>query len=450
MEKSIKAYIMKYHMIEKNDTIWVALSGGADSVCLLHTLYKLSESLKFSLKAIHINHQLRPKEAMKDQLFCKKLCKKMEIPLLCKSVNVKAFQQEHKMTLEQAGRKVRYDIFSLLEGKVALGHHQDDQVETIIMNILRGTSGNGLLGIKPVNRKYIRPLLDTKKQDILLYMGKHNLSFQTDSTNQDNQFIRNAIRNRVLPLLDEVMKKDVKSNILKLSDLISKDMTYLNQQATKEASMILSKKNKHVLIDNKKISLLNKAIATRVLRQAIILYKGNIVDIEAIHIEQLLNICNQNKTGNGMDLPGQLRVLVQFGYTYIYIPTIIEKIKYELKIPGEVYIKEKNLLITTSICSDYKKTKPDSDTHYFSYDNIHKSLYIRNRSEGDIIYPAKGNGHKKLKKYFIDKKIDRFQRNDLLLIVEGNNILYIQDREYGKEYLPQNGQKILKITVLER
>ncbi len=450
MEKLVQTYIIKHHMIEKGDTIWVALSGGGDSVCLLHILHKLSESLKFSLKAIHINHQIRSKEAMDDQLFCEKLCQNLKIPFMIKSVNVKEYQRKHKMSLEQAGRKVRYEIFSSLDGKVALGHHQDDQVETIIMNLLRGTSGDGLCGMQSVNGKYIRPLLETKKQDILIYLKKYNLSFQTDSTNLDNQFSRNAIRNRVLPLLDEVMKKDVKSNILNLSELISKDMAYLNQQATKEASLILTKKDKYVTIDNNKLSLLNQAISSRVLRLAIILFKGNVTDIETIHIKQLLSICNKNQTGDGMDLPGQISSLVQFGYTFIYTPTTITKIDYELIIPGEVYIKEKNLLITTSICDSYKKVKPDSDCHYFSYDNIHKPLHIRNRNEGDLIYPAKGNGHKKLKKYYIDKKIDRFQRNDLLLIVEGNNILYIQDLEYGKEYLPQNGQKILKITVLER
>lgn len=450
MEKLVKAYILKYNMIEKGDTIWVALSGGSDSVCLLHVLQKLSKELELSIKAIHINHQIRPKEAMNDQMFCEELCKKLDIPFILKSINVKDYQKKHKMTLEQAGRNVRYEIFSSLDGKVALGHHQDDQVETIIMNLLRGTSGDGLMGIKPVNGKYIRPLLDITKKDILIYLDKHNLTYQTDSTNLANQFSRNAIRNRVLPLFDEVMKKDVKSNILSLSDLISIDMDYLNQQASKEAKMILVKNNNLVLIDNNKLSILNKAVSSRVLRQAIILFKGNVIDVEAIHIEQLLKICHENQTGKGMDLPGQISVLVQFGYTYIYTPKELKKIDYELKIPGEVFIKEKNLFYIASICEDYNIEKNESNCFCFFYNNIKEPLHIRSRQDGDLIYPAKGNGRKKLKKYYIDKKIDRFKRNDLLLITEGNNILYIQDREYGKEYLPKKGKKYLKITVEER
>ncbi len=199
-------------LIDRGDTVLVGLSGGADSVCLLHFLRYLSREKHFALAAVHVNHGLRGKDALADQRFCKQLCNELDIPFFCEKVNVKKLAKELDLSPEHAARKARYNAFSQIARawgatKLALGHHLDDQAETFLLNLLRGTKAKGLAGM-PVRRaldkevEIIRPLLCISRAETEEYVRQNGLSFVTDKTNTDDVFTRNWVRGTLLPLLE--------------------------------------------------------------------------------------------------------------------------------------------------------------------------------------------------------------------------------------------------------
>lgn len=199
-------------LIDRGDAVLVGLSGGADSVCLLHFLRYFAREKHFALAAVHINHGLRGKDALADQRFCKQLCNELDIPFFCEKVNVKKLAKELDLSPEHAARKARYDAFLKTARawgatKLALGHHLDDQAETFLLNLLRGTKAKGLAGM-PVRRaldnevEIIRPLLCISRAETEEYVRQNGLSFVTDKTNTDDVFTRNWVRGTLLPLLE--------------------------------------------------------------------------------------------------------------------------------------------------------------------------------------------------------------------------------------------------------
>ena len=208
----------------------VALSGGADSVCLLHFLKYLSAEKHFALAAVHINHGLRGKEALRDQSFCKKICKEWDIEFFCEKVNVKKLAKEQDLSPEHAARKARYEAFMRVckkwgASKLALGHHLDDQAETFLLNLLRGTKAKGLGGI-PLRRnlcaqtEIVRPLLCVSRQEVLEYLKGNGLSHITDETNFDDSFRRNWVRGTLLPLL-ETKQPQIRAHLAQMAEEIS-------------------------------------------------------------------------------------------------------------------------------------------------------------------------------------------------------------------------------------
>lgn len=450
MIEEIEKYIKDNNLIDAGDTVFVALSGGADSTCLLHCLLALKEQFKITVNAIHINHMIREDAAKKDSEHCKELCKRLGVDLTIKDIDVRKFKAEHKLTLEQAGRAVRYREFEKLDGKIALGHNRNDQIETILMNILRGSSGDGLKGIRGKSGKYIRPLLDTRREEIEEYCRENNLDYVTDSSNFSNEFLRNAIRNKAIPLLNEITHKDIGESILRLSGIITEDSDFLETVSEEAFIKTVVITEARAVIDNERLILLDKAIGKRVIRKAIQAVKKNLTDIEYSHTSDVYELCRENLTGKKINLPDGVSALVQFNKTFIHKEETGDTFDLTLKIPGDTEIQGKNILIRTSLTDHFMKVNTKRSTQYFNYDKIKDDIHIRTKKEGDVVNPYKGNGTKKLKKYFIDKKIDRFKRNDLLLLAEGNTILYIFGLEFGKEYVPEQDCRVLKVEFLER
>lgn len=219
-------------LISRADAVLVGLSGGADSVCLLHFLRYLAREKHFALAAVHVNHGLRGKEALADQRFCKQLCLELEIPFFSEKVNVKKLAKELNLSPEHAARKARYDAFLKVARvwgatKLALGHHLDDQAETVLLNLLRGTKAKGLGGIplrRPLDKKVeiIRPLLCITRAEVEEYLRNNSLSFVTDQTNSDNAFTRNWVRCTLLPLM-ETKQPQIRAHLA----LVAQDMASL-------------------------------------------------------------------------------------------------------------------------------------------------------------------------------------------------------------------------------
>ena len=195
MYSRFKENILNRGMVMPGDRVWVALSGGADSVCLLSLMKELDGEIELELKAIHVNHLLRGDDSDRDEEFCRDLCRKMNIPLEVYKADVKQYSIDNKTTLEEAGRSVRYGLFEkVCDGRVAIAHHMDDNAETVLMNLMRGTGTSGLTGISDIAGKYIRPLMIFRKREILDYCSAKSLPFREDSSNREIFDLDDAIQ----------------------------------------------------------------------------------------------------------------------------------------------------------------------------------------------------------------------------------------------------------------
>jgi len=236
LEKLVLEYINKNNLIEENDKVLVAVSGGPDSICLLNILYNLRETLKIELFVAHVNHLIR-KDAKSDAEYVQKYCEDRNIKFFLKECNVMEKSKQEKIGVEEAGRNARYDFFKEVANeyninKIAIGHNKNDLAETLIMNILRGTGTQGLKGI--VNNNYIRPLLDISRKDIEKYCAENKLEPRIDSTNFENEYTRNKIRNIVIPYIKEEFNPNIIEALVRLSQIVTEEQNFIESEVEKQ------------------------------------------------------------------------------------------------------------------------------------------------------------------------------------------------------------------------
>ncbi|MCL1903902.1 MAG: tRNA lysidine(34) synthetase TilS [Oscillospiraceae bacterium] len=225
MIDKVKKAIGQYNMLEQNDSVTVALSGGADSVALLNILLALREDCNLSVSAVHVNHQLRGEESFRDEAFVRKLCEKLNIPVVIRSVDVMGDKKKHQ-SVEEAAREARYKVFSEMPGKTATAHTADDNAETVLLNLIRGTGLKGLCGIPPVREVIIRPLILCERSDIEEFCRSKGLLYVTDSTNFSEEFTRNKIRLSLIPLIKE-LNPSFAGCVTRTSEILREDCRFL-------------------------------------------------------------------------------------------------------------------------------------------------------------------------------------------------------------------------------
>ena len=316
--KKVIYTIKKYNLIQAKDKIVVAVSGGPDSICLLDVLCKIkTEYNNFNIVVAHVNHMIR-KEAIDDELYVKKYCEKRSIEFYSKSIEVEKFANNNKIGLEEAGRIVRYNFFDEVmektnSNKIAIAHNKNDKVETVIMNLLRGSGVLGLKGIEPIKEnKFIRPLIECERTEIEEYCDKCKLNPRIDKTNFENIYTRNKIRNIIIPYIKKEFNPNIISTIYRLSELIKQDDEYFNNiVAYKYKDMHLEQSSNEIVLDLKKFNMQENSIKSRIIIYAISELFGSSKGIEKIHIEDIIKLCNNN-IGNKYLMPNKnTKVLVK-------------------------------------------------------------------------------------------------------------------------------------------
>ncbi|MDE6539854.1 MAG: tRNA lysidine(34) synthetase TilS [Ruminococcus sp.] len=250
MTDKIFSFIKKYNMINKGDTVICGLSGGADSVCLLVVLYRISRKIGFSVKALHVNHCLRGDESNRDENFCRKLCRELNIPFKAVSCNVTAFAEENGLSIEESARKLRYEIFSenSVGAKIATAHNANDNLETVIFNLVRGSALKGLSGIPPVRDNIIRPLLVVSRAEIEEYLRNIGQNYVTDSTNLSDDYTRNKIRHQVLPVLCGINPSLIETSVNSIDAVRSEN--FMIEEQTEKAFSECRQNNKLFGLNN--------------------------------------------------------------------------------------------------------------------------------------------------------------------------------------------------------
>ena len=443
--------IEKYNMLEKGDTIIVGLSGGPDSTVLLHVLHSIKNIYEIKLTAVHLNHMIRGAEADRDEKFAKEFADQLNIPFISKHFDVIKFSKEKKLSCEEAGRIIRYNFFEetaqkIGASKIALAHNMNDQAETMIMRFLRGSGISGISGIKPVRDfKYIRPLISCSRCEIEQYCKDFNLIPVIDSTNKETIYLRNKIRLELIPYLIDNFNENLIENLYNMSDVMRDEDIYLNSCAILKIEDIKYKYGYRI----EDFNLFQTAIKRRILRLIIEKIKGDLNGIEIKHINECIDFVKKAETGKKISLPGNLECIIEYDIFKIQKKKNYKDYEYDIENPGIIEIPEAEKTITVNLIE--KKNKLYKDTEfikYFDCDKIKFRLKIRNRRDGDYIYPRGMTGKKKIKEIFIDKKIPRDIRDTIPLVAMENEILCIPGIRDTRNYkVDENSKKILEIKI---
>lgn len=318
MEKIVLDYITENNLIEKNDKILVAVSGGPDSMCLLNILYNLKETLKIELFVAHVNHLIRT-DAKDDAEYVEKFCKSKSIKFFLKECDVIEKSKQEKISVEEAGRNARYDFFKEIANKyginkIAIAHNKNDLAETLIMNILRGTGTQGLKSISKKNGIYIRPLLNIDREKIEEYCNNNNLEPRIDSTNFVNTYTRNKIRNVVIPYIKAEFNSNIIETLVRLSQIAIEEQNFIDLEVEKYYKKILIGESKvSINISGKEFSKLNIAIKKRIILYIIKKIFKTTQKIEKKHIEDIMKLIDNN-IGNKFLTPNKnLKISVNKG-----------------------------------------------------------------------------------------------------------------------------------------
>lgn len=445
MRQKARNTIAQFHMFPEKAHIVVGLSGGADSVALLHILCSLKEEFGWSMTAVHIHHGLRGKEADGDAAFAEEFCAKLGVPCVVRKVDVKAEAKARKLGEEETGRLLRYAAFREIageEGYIAVAHHKRDQAETMLMRLCRGTGLRGLTGMSPVRENICRPLLRCNREEIERYCRENGLMWREDATNQEEAYTRNRLRLRVLPLLEEINPKAVE-HMAETAELLSVEEGFLELQAAACYEKVKEDAPKgEVRLKRKELQALHPAMRKRVLRKAMAVFLQR--DISQAQIEALEDLL-QKETGKSRDfLEG---VHAENRYDRLVLTIKKEKAEgyqYALPLGKTVFISEIGLRITA--WAGEKDELLSEETKCFDFDKISGELFCRSRKTGDVI--SLKNGRKKIKDLFIDEKIPRNEREIFPLIAAGEETLWAVGLRVSECHQPdENTKKYLYIRI---
>lgn len=428
MYRKILDFIRRNRLFTPGDRVIVALSGGADSVCLLVILKKIEKELGLELKAVHVHHGLRGAEADRDSAYAKELSGKLSVSFACVRVDAARYAREHGMSVEEAGRHLRYEIFERqrleFQGtKIAVAHHADDQAETILYNLFRGTGLKGLGGMRPVRENIVRPLLTVSRTEILAYLKEHGISYCEDSTNFTTDYMRNRLRCQILPSIKEQINIQAAQNILHAGDMAAKADAYLEKQAEKILNRDgVFEKNKDGSffscgIGIETLLMEDEILINYVIRQMIRSVNQSMKNITMTHVESAKALLS-GSDGKQADLPYGLVAVKELKKLWIKIKKQADIVKKE---PDYPFPK-----LDLSVFS-YKKGQEipkNSYTKWFDYDKIKCTLSVRYRQTGDYMTLA-GGGRKTIKAFMIDEKIPRQERDKIPLVTDGSHVLWV-------------------------
>lgn len=459
LDKVIKT-IDENNMFVYGDRVIVGVSGGPDSMCLLHMLNSIKERYGLSLAVAHINHCLRGEEADEDEEFVMNYCKTVEIDFYSTRVDVEGYAKKNSLSCEAAGREVRYNFFrelmkKLNAQKIALAHNANDTAETILMRIIRGTGIEGLTGIKPVRDEiFVRPLINLSREEIERYCRDNNISVRIDRTNMENIYARNKIRLELIPYIDKNFKSDIVKGLNRLADTLKKDNDFLENTANEKFKMYCDVNDKRIII-SKEAFKEHEAILTRIIRRCLSEITGSLYNFEKIHIYDIINN-QQHDTGKVITLPKSVIATNIYGDIEIAVGNLhnpkdepYKKEEYSLHMGcNEIESLYKKVYISLH---SYEKNVNFNECcliKYFDADKIKGDIKLRYRKEGDRFTSLGMNGSKKLKDIFIDMKVPKSSRDNIPLICFGDDIAWIVGYRISEKYkIDRNTKYILEVKI---
>lgn len=449
-EQKVIRFIYENKLINSKDKVLIALSGGPDSVFLLHFFNKFRKKYKIEIGAVHINHLLRGKNSDRDELFCKTICEELLIPFYKLKKNVSSFSKMNKISIEIAGRKIRYEYFNKISklynyNKIATAHNADDNTETVLLNLIKGAGLKGIAGI-PVNRNnIIRPILCLTKKEILEYLDANRFEFRIDESNLTNEYERNFIRNEVIPLLTNNINSSISKTILNTSlNLQSLDSKLFNL-TDKIRSEIVVAKNKMVTFPESIFNDKDEFLISYTLKEIIDVCFS--VKTESKDFKKLFNLVKK-QSGKSEELTGNLIALKERDKIFIrkFLPSNKSSI---LKIKvGESINIGKNTFSVLECSKDLIKIKKAKNEEFISADKVSGTFTIRTWKNGDRFFPIGMQGSKKISDYLNDIKTNSFEKKEQLVLVNNERIVWVIGKRLDERFkITSNTKKVVKLCL---
>lgn len=443
MYQKVSAYIKEHQMLNEQDRVIVGVSGGADSICLLFMLIEMQKKMKFSIVAVHINHGLRGEAALRDEEYVQKVCAEQDVELVIFHEDIREFAKTQGYTEEEAGRELRRKRFQqVLEErkgtKIALAHHKNDNVETFLWNLCRGTGLKGMRGILPVSGVWIRPLLCLSRKEIETYLEQMGISYCTDATNQEDVYTRNRIRNQVIPYLEENINAQSMEHMSDAIENIRLLSEYVEAEVEKyKSSCIFSKAGQYILI-REELEKVPNVFRKNVIHSLLTEVSGSKKNIESAHVNMIEELM-EKQVGRQCVLPYQVKAFRI--YEGIAFSNQEEKETKEQIPQAQMKVFDRTPEMVTFPEKTYTK--------WFDYDIIKRTVEIRHREPGDYIVINKEGKTQKLKQYFINEKIPQKEREQLWLVADGDQIMWIVGYRQSQAYqITDQTKRILEIRFV--
>ena len=461
MQKQTEIYMRQNHMARPGDGVLVGLSGGADSVGLLLVLWKLRETFQISLRALHVHHGLRGAEADRDAAFSRMLCERLEVPFYEFRIDAAKEALDRKCSVEEAGRQARYrlyeetalaweekmcpDLTSENAGEkeaaaarvhIATAHHADDNAETVLFNLFRGSGLTGLSGIAPVRGRIIRPLLWARRSEIQTWLRQQGQDWVEDSTNQESEYSRNWLRNELLPAVEERLNAQAVRHIDQAGRRIRQADAYLEEVAEEW----LQKHAPDGKADAGALAEQAEIVQGYIVRRLFLKSKMPLRDVTETHVQAVRELLYQG-TGKSISLPHGFRAVNIYGF--LKCARLVIQGKKRGLLPG---IQNENLLqMHTFPCENGDEFPKNQYTKWLDYDKIKGTLSLRHRQPGDYLTLPSG-GRKTLKSWMIDEKIPRQEREQIWLLAEEKHILWIVGHRISAYYkITEQTKTILEV-----
>lgn len=454
LKDEVAAVIRRHSMLKGGEKVLVGLSGGPDSVCLLYLLNKLRDEFSLTLHAVYVNHNLRPDETPREIEFCKDLCRSFGIDLFVKSIDVKAYIKAHGLNKQEAARELRYRVFdeTAFEAgadRVALAHNADDQAETLLMRLLRGSGPTGLSGIPVKRGKIIRPLIGIERVAVEKLLDSENIPFVVDSSNLRTDYFRNKVRNHLMPVLKQ-FNPNLNSTLLNTISILRDEESYFDIIVTKTLMKLISRKTeKRIELFLAPMEVMETVILRRVLRRAIAETRG-LRGLGFAHMENIIDLVKKGRSGGRLYIPKGVRVIKGYSLLVITSEKPVRISDYELQPPGRLVIREAGMVIDASF--EEKAEEPGDGRSSILLDGgmMNFPLKVRHRMPGDFFYPMGFGKRKKLQDFFVDEKAPRDERDGIPLILSGDDIIWIAGYRADERYkITQYTKKFLRLAILK-
>jgi tRNA(Ile)-lysidine synthase len=440
-EQKVIDFIREQNLISAGDRVVVAVSGGADSVCLLHVLANYKEELGIDLHVAHLNHRLRGRESEADAEYVSKLAKRLGLAATIDWRDVTAYRDKKGGSLEEAGREVRYGFLSDVAAKqgtnkVAVGHTYDDRVETVLLHLLRGSGTAGLVGLRPRSilvcgqnggqLEVVRPLLEITRQETVSYCLRHRLAPRSDSSNESPSFLRNRVRLELLPVLRSY-NAGIDEALVRLAEIAADDVSFIEQHVSLLWPKVAREQGGTLYLDMNKLRACSPAIQRQLFRRAVKQLRGDLKDIEADHIETMVKALSK-PAGKKIYLPDGLTLHTEYE-NLVLTPTrtSVCPLPYiqhtaSINIPGCTDLSEWRIraeVVSKSVGRD------NGLTASFDMDKAGKELKVRRRRPGDRFQPLGMHQTKKLQDFMVDAKIPQSWRDRVPLVSSEKQILWV-------------------------